>query len=86
VALLFDKLPNKGIYPWRNADLLVRFRNRFMHFRPSWDTDDIQNDNLVKELRQKIIVAAYAGSKFLFPQGLMTYGCAKWAVHLFDRI
>jgi hypothetical protein len=52
VALLFDKLPNKGSYPWQNADLLVRFRNRFMHFRPSWDTDDIQNDNLVKELRQ----------------------------------
>jgi hypothetical protein len=39
VALLFDKVPDTGSAPWQDADLLVRFRNSFMHFKPSWDRD-----------------------------------------------
>ena len=41
LALLMDKVPNVGTSPWQSADLLVRFRNEFMHFKPSWDDDDI---------------------------------------------
>jgi hypothetical protein len=61
VALLFEKVRDRGSSPWQNADLLVRFRNSFMHFKPSWDTDDIHDDKLVKQLQQKIpIVSAYS--------------------------
>jgi hypothetical protein len=80
LALLMDKKPNTGTAPWHNAMLLVKFRNEFMHFKPSWDSDDIHSGKLVKGLKKKIPeVAAYKGN-FLFPYGFMTYGCAKWAV------
>jgi hypothetical protein len=82
LALLMDEKPNTGTAPWHNAMLLVKFRNEFMHFRPSWDSDDIHNGKLVKDLKKKVPVAAAYKSKgnFLFPYGFMTYGCAKWAV------
>ena len=80
VALLFDKMPDKGSAQWADADLLVKFRNSFMHFKPSWDRDDIHSGDLVKRLKTRInIVPAYE-RKFIFPYGFMTYGCAKWAV------
>jgi hypothetical protein len=80
LAKLFNKKPEVGRSPWQNAYYLVIFRNHFMHFKPSWDDDNIHNDDLVKWLRPKIpIIAAYK-DKFLFPYGYMTYGCAKWAV------
>ena len=79
-ALVMDKEPDKGTEPWRNARLLVRFRNEFMHFKPSWDSDDIHNGKLVEGLRKKIPVVAAYKRNFLFPYGFMTYGCARWAV------
>jgi hypothetical protein len=82
VALLFDKVPDEGSTPWQDAVLLVNFRNHFMHFKPSWDTDKIHDNHLVGELRDKKnirIVDAYKGG-FLFPYGFMTYECAKWSV------
>jgi hypothetical protein len=80
LALLMDKDPDTSIEPWHNARLLVKFRNEFMHFKPSWDDDDIHSGVLVRELRKKIpAIDAYKG-KFLFPYGLMSYGCAKWSV------
>lgn len=73
-------MPNVGTSPWQNADVLVRFRNEFMHFKPSWDDDDIHSGNWVTEMKNRVpVVDAYKG-KFLFPHGFMTYGCAKWAV------
>jgi|SRR5271170_6142975 hypothetical protein len=81
VALLLDTAPAKGSAPWQDADLLVKFRNAFMHLKPSWDRDDVHNGKLVKGLRNKKIpiVPAYK-DKFLFPYGFLTYGCAKWSV------
>ena len=80
LALLMDKEPDTGTEPWHNAMLLVKFRNEFMHFKPSWDSDDIHGGNLVADLKKKIPVVGAYKSKFLFPYGFMTYGCAKWAV------
>jgi hypothetical protein len=80
LALLMERNPNTSTEIWHNARLLVKFRNEFMHFRPSWDDDDIHSGDLVEKLRKKIpVVDAYRGN-FLFPYGLMSYGCAKWAV------
>ena len=49
-----DKEPDTGTEPCHNAMLLVKFRNEFMHFKPSWDSDDIHGGNLVADLKKKI--------------------------------
>jgi hypothetical protein len=80
LALLMDKDCDTGTEPWHNAKLLVRYRNEFMHFRPSWDDEDIHSGVFVEELKRKMPVVAAYERAFMFPYGLMTYGCAKWAV------
>jgi hypothetical protein len=47
LALLMDKEPDTGKEAWHNAKLLVKFRNEFMHFKPSWDSDDVHSGGLV---------------------------------------
>ena len=80
LALLMDKDPDTGTEQWHNAKLLVKFRNEFMHFRPSWDDDDIHTGDFVGAMRRKVPVVEAYKAKFLFPYGFMTYGCAKWSV------
>jgi hypothetical protein len=74
-------VPDQQSSEWRNASLLVSFRNSFMHFKPSWDTDNNRsNDTLVADLKHRLpIVPAYKHN-FVFPYGFMTYGCAQWAI------
>jgi hypothetical protein len=60
--------------------LLIEFCNHFMHFKPSWSDDGVENDDLVGRLRKKIPVVRGYETTFLFPHGLMTYECARWAV------
>jgi hypothetical protein len=82
LALLTHKDPDIGTAAWENANLLVDFRNAFMHFRPAWNDDAIHNSKFVQQLGRKVpTLAAYKleGNLF-FPYGFMTYGCAKWAV------
>ncbi|NOJ40884.1 hypothetical protein [Bradyrhizobium australiense] len=81
LALLLDKAPALGALPWQNASLLVRFRNAFMHFKPAWDHEtDVHDGKWIKELKARVSISAGYQSKFMFPYGFMTYGCAKWAV------
>jgi len=80
LALLMDRDPDDGTEPWHNARLLVKFRNEFMHFRPSWDHEGVHTGSLVAELRKKISVVDVYKKNFLFPYGFMTYDCAKWSV------
>jgi hypothetical protein len=80
LALLLDKEPVEGVEAWENAKLLVKLRNDFMHFRPSWDDDDIHNGKLVDAMKKKVRIAEAYKQNFLFPYGLITYDCAKWAV------
>jgi hypothetical protein len=80
LALLMEKDPDTGTEPWHNIKLLVKFRNEFMHFRPSWDDDNIHSGGFVDEMERKVpVINNYKGGLF-FPYGFMTYGCAKWAV------
>src|SRR5450759_4034454 len=47
----------------------------------SWDHQtDIHDSELVKELRKRVPVTPAHKPNFMFPYGLMTYGCANWAV------
>jgi hypothetical protein len=45
MALLLDKEPPEKRDQWRNAELLVQFRNMLLHFRPAWDDDAIHGEN-----------------------------------------
>lgn len=80
LAKLTGRKADFGGDDWQNATLLIEFRNHFMHFKPSWSDDDIENDDLVGRLRKKIPVVRGYETTFLFPHGLMTYECARWAV------
>jgi hypothetical protein len=79
---LADKEPDKGTTVWQDADLLVKFRNAFMHFKPAWDHEEATRDGkLVEVLKTKIpIYRAYKSGAFIFSFGFMTYGCSKWSV------
>ena len=82
LALLLDELPDQGSAVWQNADLLIRFRNFFVHFKPSWDHEIgvHEEGKLSRQLRARLpIVEAYK-SGFMLPYGVLNYACAKWAV------
>ncbi|MDE2517518.1 MAG: hypothetical protein KGL12_15935 [Rhodospirillales bacterium] len=86
VALLFDKIPDKGRSEWENAKLLVQFRNELAHFKPAWSSySDGENDtnknniNLLKN-NNLTIHPAYERTP-RFPEALMTYNNAKWSVN-----
>jgi hypothetical protein len=77
LALLFDREPDKGKSEWEDAQLLVRFRNSFMHFKPAWDHEDIHSGTLFKGLKSKVPVVSSWQGKDIFPEVFMTYGCAN---------
>jgi hypothetical protein len=78
IALLLDKIPTRGGASWQDAEILVRFRNSFMHFTPSWDWEE--SKDVEKGLETRIRrVSGWKGA-FFFPHSFMTYECAKWAV------
>ena len=81
LALLSEKTPSKGTASWQNAESLIEFRNKFMHFKPSWDNEDIHKGKLVNFLKARRVptVRQWSGTP-LIPHIFMTYGCAKWAV------
>jgi hypothetical protein len=80
LALLLDKEADTGSLAWQDADLLVKFRNSFMHFKPAWDHDSIHTGKLTEGLKSRIKVVGSWHGNFLFPYGFMTYDCAKWSV------
>jgi hypothetical protein len=83
LAGLLNKTPNVNSPSWHNAELLFRFRNSFMHFKPAWDDQtDVHDSKLVKELKARVPVTPAYQSNFMFPYGFLTYGCAKWAVEI----
>jgi hypothetical protein len=84
LALMFDKEPDLGGPSWQDAQSLVDFRNKLMHFKPAWHrAGETNEDRLVKTLKPKVPIARGYEINFQFPNGFMTYGCAKWAVRSF---
>lgn len=81
VSLLFDRPPAKGVRYWQDAELLVAFRNYFMHFKPAWEDQKSGPINpLEKKLGQRVPISHVYKTGFHFPYAFMTYGCAKWSV------
>lgn len=79
LAVALDKEPPREGAPWQDAQLLVEFRNTFMHFKPAWDDEgEVHESDLVRDLKTKIPM--YRVFENNFPLGFITYGCAKWSV------
>jgi hypothetical protein len=77
---LFDKIPDEGKLPWKDAQILVDARNALMHFRPVDQVDDQEDSKLVKALKTKVPISPPHKSRLIFPHSFLTYGCARWAV------
>jgi hypothetical protein len=83
IAWMFDKIPDRGCAAWQNGQILISARNSLMHFRPTFETSDQQNNqesDVVKCLKGRVPISPPHRSHLVFPHSFMTYGCAKWAV------
>jgi hypothetical protein len=81
LALLCDKELDKGHVSWHDANLLEKFRNAFMHFKPAWDDDtSVHDSKFVNAMKNKVPIFKPYATNFQFPYGFMTYGCACWSV------
>lgn len=75
----------KGSQPYQDAQLLVRFRNALVHFRPGWhDTGPKASSNhefdvLGERFNQSGLLSAEDGSDWLTVKALGASG-AEWAV------
>ena len=60
LSLLLDKEPKTGGHSWENANLLVKFRNSFLHFKPAWDYETAKHySSLVKDLKNRLSVCNF---------------------------
>jgi hypothetical protein len=81
LALILDKVPDKGNAIWGDADLLIRIRNYFMHFKPAWEPTGEDPQGLAKTCKNKFTLAEpYLTSQFSFPHACLTYNLAKWSI------
>lgn len=74
---------------WRDAKLLVRLRNYFVHFEPTWSVHNTlaaglshsNADNFGEALRGRFRENPLVGEgNAFFPDKLLGHGCAEWAV------
>ena len=80
VLLLLGAVPDTGRREWEETKLLLTLRNRFIHFKPAWDHDEVHDSKWVKELKRLVPIYAPYAKRFQFPYGFITYGTAKWAI------
>lgn len=70
---------------WRNASWVVRLRNEFVHFEPSWqqhgERSQKEQGKIERGLKGVFAENAMAGTgNPFFPDKLLGYGCAEWSV------
>jgi hypothetical protein len=87
LALLLDNQPDTKALEWADARLLIKIRNRLMHFKPAWsdgNRDSDLEDDLQKRSRElpqiNTINANILEGRLMFPHHLVTYEWAKWSI------
>ena len=73
---------DRGASVYQNADLLIRLRNKLIHYQPlSSTSSDERSKGEEERFRGKFPLNPLTGSKTpFFPERCMGYGCAKWSV------
>jgi hypothetical protein len=79
IALHQDKVPDEGQAAWGEAALLIKFRNFFMHFKPSWASTDETPERLAKTFKKKFSIAEpfKQDAFYMFPHACLTYVMRK---------
>ena len=76
---------DRSHHRWRNASWVVRLRNNFVHFEPSWQEHGVRQPNKQNKIERAMTALfienrlAGAANPF-FPDRLLGHGCAAWAV------
>jgi hypothetical protein len=71
---------NQGGPPYQDADNLIRLRDSLVHYKPEWDDEAGQHQNLENRLRRKFTLSPYAETGSLwFPHQCLGAGCAQWS-------
>jgi hypothetical protein len=84
---------NKGEAPYQDVELLRKLRNRSIHFKPEIITISPDTQNALTDGHDKLIRGIWVkvkpcqnrilrekGRHLIFPDKILGYGCAKWAV------
>jgi len=76
---------DRSHHRWRNASWVVRLRNEFVHFEPSWQQHGERSPNEQEKVERGLKglfaenAIAGTGNPF-FPDKLLGHGCAEWSV------
>ena len=76
---------DRSHHRWRNASWVVRLRNDFVHFEPSWqehgEREREEQDKVERALKGMFPENRLAGAANpYFPDRLLGHGCAAWAL------
>ena len=81
-----QSLMNPGENPYQDADLLVRLRNRLMHYKPKWQLvhgtpGDVKPSSMEKQLKNKFPPNQLTkrSRAAWYPDKCLGAGCAQWA-------
>ena len=90
IALTLARKPtfDVGKPPAQDVDLIVKLRNRLIHYEPEWMTNETMTSSmsatekkLDRSLRGKFPTSPLMSkSSPFFPNRCLSYGCARWAV------
>ena len=70
-----------GVPPYQPVNDVVKLRDALVHYKPEWQDEAGQSQNLEKRLHRKFPLNPYASSGSLwFPHQCLGAGCAQWAV------
>ncbi len=87
IALLLSgkKEFNSGLKPYQDVDILIKLRNSLIHYEPDWEATGaegfMKGKNISKRFSGRFKLNPLTGGKNpLFPDKILSAGCAKWAV------
>lgn len=70
---------DRGARPYQDIDALITLRHALTHFKPEWDSEQVQHGKVSSRLRGRFAPSPHYRCP-LFPKGWATAGCTKWAV------
>ena len=81
LKLVGKKELNQKDSRYQSAKLLIRVRNAFVHYKPKWDSELREFDDIGNQLIGKFELSPFLDeSSPVFPMRCMTHGFSQWAV------
>jgi hypothetical protein len=81
LILVGGRIMDKDMPPRQGAEALIKLRNALTHFKPEWENEQKEHENLSKHLRCYIKPSPFfGGTGSLFPRLWASHSCTKWTV------